>query len=120
MFCPFLPRRPRRYVADGKLKGMDYLLATQDHYTVETYFLDCLHAAAHHAMYLFAALLAVHCQPTFDAVRFLNFYLADCGISPELQLRVLRDARHALKGAELEHPRDKCGSASIYFRASQE
>ena len=61
MFCPFLPRRPRRYVADGKLKGMDYLLATQDHYTVETYFLDCLHAAAHvctydHAMYLSATL----------------------------------------------------------------
>ena len=97
VFCPFLPRRPRRHVADGKLKGMDYLLATQDHYTVETYFLDCLHAAAHHAMYLFAALLQFIASRRSTQFASLSCYLADCGISPELQLRVLRNARHALK-----------------------
>ena len=76
---------------------MDYLLATQDHYTVETYFLDCLHGAAHHAMYLFAALLQFIASRRSTQFASLNCYLADCGISPELQLRVLRNARHALK-----------------------
>ena len=31
------------------------------------------------------------------ATQFASCYLADCGISPELKLRVRRNARHALK-----------------------